>query len=165
MSEWIPISERLPDENERRKSYDRTKHASEFIVMIEGGTNPTTLYLTMDNYWKDNDGVFYSVRAWMTLPQPYREDDMTRGDAIQILADLIDNPFLHTWEEQNKALHMAIEALFERTGEWILECDSEGEGDNLYRCSECGCKYGCQEYDKPNFCLDCGANMNKGGEK
>lgn len=49
-------------------------------------------------------------------------------------------------------------------GEWILECDSEGEGDNLYRCSECGCKYGCQEYDKPNFCLECGATMTKGGD-
>ena len=48
-------------------------------------------------------------------------------------------------------------------GEWILECDSEGEGDNLYRCSECGCEYGCQEYDKPNFCLDCGVRMTKGG--
>lgn len=48
-----------------------------------------------------------------------------------------------------------------KTGEWILVCDSEGEGDNLYRCSECGCEYGCQEYDKPNFCLDCGAKMFK----
>lgn len=46
-----------------------------------------------------------------------------------------------------------------KTGEWILECDSEGEGDNLYRCSECGGKCGCQEYDKPNFCPDCGADM------
>ena len=36
---------------------------------------------------------------------------MTREDAIHILTDLIDNPFLHTWEEQSKALHMAIEAL------------------------------------------------------
>jgi len=44
-------------------------------------------------------------------------------------------------------------------GEWILECDSEGEGDNLYRCSKCGCRYGCQEYDKPNYCLVCGAEM------
>lgn len=50
-----------------------------------------------------------------------------------------------------------------KTGEWILECDSEGEGDNLYRCSECGSRYGCQEYDKPNFCLECGAKMSKGG--
>lgn len=73
MSEWISVSERLPDENERRKSYDRTKYASEFIVMIEGATNPTTLYLTMDNYWKDDNGVFYSVKAWMPLPKPYDE--------------------------------------------------------------------------------------------
>lgn len=61
--------------------------------------------------------------------------------------------------EQVEAIDMAIEALSERTGKWILVCDSEGEGDNLYRCSECGCEYGCQEYDKPNFCLDCGAYM------
>ena len=40
---------------------------------------------------------------------------MTREEAIQILADLIDSPFSHTWEKQNKALHMAIEAL---TNEW-----------------------------------------------
>ena len=46
-----------------------------------------------------------------------------------------------------------------KKGKWILECDAEGEGDNLYRCSKCGCKYGCQEYDKPNFCLGCGADM------
>ena len=58
-----------------------------------------------------------------------------------------------------EALRMAIEALSERTGEWILVYDNEGEGDNLYRCSECGCEYGCQEYDKPNFCPDCGADM------
>ena len=38
---------------------------------------------------------------------------MEREEAIQILADLIDSPFLHTWEKQNKALHMAIEALSE----------------------------------------------------
>ena len=36
---------------------------------------------------------------------------MNKEEAIQILADLIDSPFLHTWEKQNKALHMAIEAL------------------------------------------------------
>ena len=46
-------------------------------------------------------------------------------------------------------------------GEWILECDAEGEDDNLYRCSECGCNYGCQEYDIPNFCPNCGADMRK----
>lgn len=47
-------------------------------------------------------------------------------------------------------------------GKWILECDAEGEDDNLYRCSECGCNYSCQEYDLPNFCPDCGRKMLKG---
>lgn len=51
-----------------------------------------------------------------------------------------------------------------KEGEWILECDAEGEGDNLYRCSECGRHCGCQEYDLPNFCYHCGAKM-KGAEK
>lgn len=36
---------------------------------------------------------------------------MTKEEAIKILADLTDNLFLHTWEEQHKALQMAIEAL------------------------------------------------------
>lgn len=44
-------------------------------------------------------------------------------------------------------------------GEWILECDAEGEGDNLYRCPECGQRCGCQEYDLPNYCGNCGAKM------
>ena len=62
--------------------------------------------------------------------------------------------YIKGWEDGVKAQYKA-----RPKGEWILECDSEGEGDNLYRCSKCGCKYGCQEYDKPNFCLDCGAYM------
>ena len=45
---------------------------------------------------------------------------MERAEAIKILADLTDNLFLHTWEEQYKALHMAIEALQNRPkGDWI----------------------------------------------
>ena len=84
---------------------------------------------------------------------------MTREEAIQILADLIDSPFLHTWEKQNKALHMAIEALSaERTGEWI----DKGE---YAECSMCGAHSGTQ-FDgvepiplKTNFCPNCGAKM------
>ena len=63
---------------------------------------------------------------------------MTREEAIKILADLIDNPFLHTWEKQNKALHMAIEVLHKtkwipvsekppETGDSILVTYSDGE--------------------------------------
>ena len=54
---------------------------------------------------------------------------------------------------------MEIPSVRPKEGKWILECDGEGECDNLYRCSECGCKYGCQEYDIPNFCPSCGARM------
>ena len=43
--------------------------------------------------------------------------------------------------------------------QWVLECDGEGECDNLYRCPECGDRYGCQEYDVPNFCPNCGARL------
>ena len=86
---------------------------------------------------------------------------MTRAEAIgHLLGKYVVVHEGNEYEKElNEALAPAIEALSERTGEWILECDSEGEGDNLYRCSKCGCKYGCQEYDKPNFCLDCGAYM------
>ena len=44
-------------------------------------------------------------------------------------------------------------------GEWILECDGRNECDNLYKCSVCGVECGCEEYDKPNFCPNCGADM------
>lgn len=46
-----------------------------------------------------------------------------------------------------------------RNGKWILEYDGDNECDNLYKCSMCGVEYGCQEYDKPNFCFECGADM------
>ena len=68
---------------------------------------------------------------------------MTRGESIQILADLTDNPFLHTWEKQNKALHMAIEAL---SSDAIAKAYNQGfvEGsvnatvNSNYVCPRCG---------------------------
>ena len=48
-------------------------------------------------------------------------------------------------------------------GEWVLVCDGGRECDNLYRCSHCGREMGCEEYDKPKFCGECGADMR--GEK
>ena len=47
---------------------------------------------------------------------------MEREEAIKILADLTDNLFLHTWEEQYKALHMAIEALKILGDDGIVNC-------------------------------------------
>lgn len=68
--------------------------------------------------------------------------------------------YIKGWENGVKAQYKATKDAVQ--GEWVLECDSEGEGDNLYRCSKCGYKYGCQEYDKPNFCPNCGVDMRIG---
>ena len=86
------------------------------------------------------------------------KDTIYREDAIKV-----------TWQEPSytdaiNALTEVRERIksipsVEKQGEWILECDAEGEGDNLYRCSECGQRCGCQEYDIPNFCPNCGARM------
>ena len=63
---------------------------------------------------------------------------ITREEAIQILADLIDSPFLHTWEKQNKALHMAIEALSVDvvSREECDECKTDKEGVLLQQLAE-----------------------------
>ena len=73
--DWIPCSERLPNEEERQEAYLRSDHASEFIVMIKGGTRPTTLLLTHDDQWMDENRMCYKVLAWMPLPTPYKGGD------------------------------------------------------------------------------------------
>lgn len=57
--------------------------------------------------------------------------------------------------EQYEALKMAIEALLERTGEWVWS-----DEDMSWKCSNCGCVF--EEIDwKPeyNFCPNCRARM------
>lgn len=73
--EWIPCSERMPNEKEWIESYIRDKRASEFIVMIKGASRPTTLYLSRDHYWFDENRNFYEVIAWMPLPKSYEGAD------------------------------------------------------------------------------------------
>lgn len=73
---------------------------------------------------------------------------MTREEAIQILADLIDSPFLHTWEKQNKALHMAIEALsaeYEDYEHATLVDIKEPLKVAVVRCKDCDRKLGSTE--------------------
>ena len=68
---WIPVSERLPNEEEMKQAYCRNHYGSEFIVMIEGANRPTTLYRTMDGFWVDDKREIYSVVAWQPLPEAY----------------------------------------------------------------------------------------------
>ena len=92
-------------------------------------------------------------------------DTISRQAAIDTVksrktAEQCENGVVRNW-----AVDLCVDALEKlpsaqperKKGKWILECDAEGEGDNLYRCPECGCNYSCQEYDIPNFCPNCGS--------
>ena len=73
-NEWIPTSERLPNEEEFVKAYCRNHYCAEFIVMIEGATRPTTLYYK-NGIWADETNNHYRVVAWQPLPEPYRPEE------------------------------------------------------------------------------------------
>lgn len=70
---WIPVEERLPNEEEFKEAYCRNKYAAEFVVMIEDATRPTTLYYK-NGSWFDEERNYYSVVAWQPLPEPYKEE-------------------------------------------------------------------------------------------
>lgn len=70
-SNWIPCSERLPNEIEFQEAYCRNQYAAEFLVTIKGATRPTTLYFK-NNSWFDEERNYYKVAAWQPLPEPYK---------------------------------------------------------------------------------------------
>lgn len=70
-SNWIPCSERLPNEIEFQEAYCRNQYAAEFLVTIKGATRPTTLYFK-NNSWFDEQRDYYKVVAWQPLPEPYK---------------------------------------------------------------------------------------------
>lgn len=70
-SDWIPCSERLPNEIEFQEVYCRNQYAAEFLVTIKGATRPTTLYFK-NNSWFDEERNYYKVAAWQPLPAPYK---------------------------------------------------------------------------------------------
>lgn len=73
-SNWIPCSERLPNEIEFQEAYCRNKYAAEFLVTIKGATRPTTLYFK-NNSWFDEERNYYNVVAWQPLPEPYKGEE------------------------------------------------------------------------------------------
>lgn len=70
-SNWIPCSERLPNEIEFQEAYCRNQYAAEFLVTIKGATRPTTLYF-IKNSWFDEGMNYYKVIAWQPLPESYK---------------------------------------------------------------------------------------------
>lgn len=72
-NEWIPTSERLPNEEEFQKAYIGVACAAGFIVMIKNATIPTmAYYLRNSQNWVDEEGNCYNVVAWQPLPEPYK---------------------------------------------------------------------------------------------
>ena len=70
-SNWMPCSERLPNEIEFQEACCRNQYAAEFLVTIKGATRPTTLYFK-NNSWFDEQRNYYKVVAWQPLPAPYK---------------------------------------------------------------------------------------------
>jgi len=82
IGEWIPCSERLPEEPEERQAfYDKKRFVEmdkfpEYIVMIEHAEKPTVLQYIGGGEWY-RDGIYYRVTAWQPLPQPYKPQELT----------------------------------------------------------------------------------------
>lgn len=73
--EWIPCSECLPEEPvpKRHNGFVDKDSFPEYIVMIECDEIPTVLQYMGGGEWY-RDETYYSVIAWMPLPQGYKRE-------------------------------------------------------------------------------------------
>lgn len=75
---WIPVSERLPDENGRYIVFMNTKVFSIRILHFAKNLNEISLdFKSKKAGWYDYDSEYgfferTEVEAWMPLPQPYK---------------------------------------------------------------------------------------------
>ncbi len=78
---WIPVEDRLPNEEEFKKAYIRCRYAAEFVVMIRGANRSTTLYFK-NGRWFDTENRYYDVIAWCPLPEPYRPERRIQNNDV-----------------------------------------------------------------------------------
>ena len=67
--QWIPVTERLPEEGRRVIVYDNER-ACIYIASYEADR-----YYS-GSYWEDDEGLicdFEEISAWMPMPKPYKE--------------------------------------------------------------------------------------------
>ena len=75
VQEWISVDDRLPIEEAKAHEQEWCGEYCEFLVMIERGSLPTTLYYDLkENEWfRINTALereTYKVTHWAPLPQP-----------------------------------------------------------------------------------------------
>lgn len=69
---WIPVSERLPEEPGKDLDPDDVLGYPEYIVTIEYAEKATTLfYLGEGNWYDEITENYYNVTAWIELPEAY----------------------------------------------------------------------------------------------
>lgn len=66
-SEWIPVSERLPEKSVWVLTYCKTKDGCEYQTVL--------LRSKYTGDWIDCDDFCDEVVAWMPLPEPYKEGE------------------------------------------------------------------------------------------
>ena len=77
VQEWISVDDRLPIEEAKAHEQEWPGEYCEFLVMIEKGSLPTTLYYDLEeNEWfRINTALereTYEVTHWMPLPEPLK---------------------------------------------------------------------------------------------
>lgn len=75
VQEWISVNDRLPIEEAKAHEQEWPGEYCEFLVMIEKGSLPTTLYYDLEeNEWfrinTASERETYEVTHWMPLPLP-----------------------------------------------------------------------------------------------
>lgn len=70
---WISVAEFLPTGVEAH--YQQYGEYPEYIVMIENGCVPTTLFFDGEG-WFDDANEYYRVTHWMPLPAPPGENNV-----------------------------------------------------------------------------------------
>ena len=87
VGEWIPCSERLPEEYEsifakfkgtdqwRRAMFEKMSDNVNVTVEFEDGTRKTMKGYTVDGKWKPDTAVKCKVIAWQTLPECWKGEN------------------------------------------------------------------------------------------
>ncbi len=144
-TEWIPVSKRLPELGKR--------------VLCQCQANIyDVLKLTVDGWYYNPNHCYMEsfVIAWMPLPEPYKEDDMTREEREAIISDLKKRQDF--FYDKDIELLITLLEQEQKTGHWIEvidEIDSLGNMTRHRECSICG-KTGCGEH---KYCPNCGCRM------